>query len=253
LTAYFVGESEAITESEKNWDRIGLTAKKLAVLARITSELSEDSVINIGDDLMREMSYAFAKKEDECGFNGDGTSTYGGIVGVREKLKGVDGTIGNIKGLKVGTGNAYTELTLADFRGVVSLLPEYADTPNAKWFVNRSFYWNVMVGLLLAGGGVTAAEIEAARNKNFLGYGVETTPVMPKVEANSQVCAILGDLSLGARFGSRRGETVSSSEHSRFAYDEIEVKATERFDINVHDVGDTTDAGPVVGLITAAA
>lgn len=258
LTAYFVNEADAITASDKSWDRVNLVAKKLGVLARVSSELNEDSAISLGDDLAGEMAYAFANKEDECGFNGDGTSTYGGIVGAREKLKGLSGTIANIAGLYVGTGNAYSELTLADFEGVVGLLPQYADTPNAKWFVHRSFYYNVMVKVMLASGGVTAAEIEQARTKQFLGYAVEFAQVLPKAEANSQVCALLGDLSLAASLGSRRETTITMSEHSRFANDQIEFKGTERFDINVHSVGnaDATAAnrvpGPIVGLITAA-
>jgi HK97 family phage major capsid protein len=115
-----------------------------------------------------------------------------------------------------------------------------------------------MVKLMLASGGVTAAEIENARTKSFLGYEVAFSQVMPKAEANSQVCALLGDLSQAARLGSRREVTLAISEHSRFSYDEIEIKGTERFDINVHDVGNASataadrEAGPVVGLITAA-
>jgi HK97 family phage major capsid protein len=258
LTAYFDGESVAGTVSEKLWDRVGLTAKKIKVMARITSELNEDSLINTGDDLIGEIAYAFAEKEDRCGFLGDGSSTYGGIVGVNEKLKGLSGTIANISGLIVGSGNAYSELVLTDFEAVVALLPQYADTPMAKWFVHRSFYFNVMVKLMLAAGGVTAAEIEGQRTKSFLGYAVEFSQVQPKTEANSQVCAILGDLSKAARLGTRRDTTIAMSEHSRFSEDEIEIKGTERFDINVHDVGNATAtaadkvAGPVVGLITAA-
>lgn len=258
LTAYFVNEADAITASDKSWDRVNLVAKKLGVLARVSSELNEDSVISLGDDLAGEMAYAFANKEDECGFNGDGTSTYGGIVGACAKIKGLSATIAYIAGLQVGTGNAYSELTLTDFEGVVGRLPQYADTPSAKWFVHRSFYYNVMVKVMLASGGVTASEIEQARNKQFLGYEVEFAQVMPKVEANSQVCALLGDLSLAASLGSRRETTITMSEHSRFANDQIEFKGTERFDINVHSVGnaDATAAnrvtGPIVGLITAA-
>lgn len=258
LTAFFKGESETLEESEKLWGQVSLTAKKLTVLARYSSEVSEDSVIGLADDLMGEIAYAFANKEDLCGFNGDGTSPYGGMVGVREKLKGLSGTIANIAGLHVGSGNAFSELTLGDFEAVVGLLPQYADTPMAKWFVHRSFYYNVMVKVMLASGGVTAAEIEASRTKQFLGYTVEFAQVLPKTEANSQVCAILGDLTKAARLGSRRDTTIALSEHSRFAEDEIELRGTERFDINVHDVGNASataadrEAGPVVGLITAA-
>jgi HK97 family phage major capsid protein len=257
LDAYFVGESTAGTESDFETDRVSLTAKKLMTLVTYSSEVSEDAVISIGDEIARLSARAFAKKEDECGFNGTGASTYGGIVGVRDKLKNLSGTIANIAGLKVGTGNAYSELTLADFRGVVALLPEYADE-GAKWFVHRSFYWDVMVGALLAAGGVTATEIENARTQQFLGYPVVFSQVMPKVEANSQVCALFGDLAMGATLGDRRSYTIAMSEHVRFTADDTVFKATSRFDINVHSVGnaDATAAnrvpGPIVGLITAA-
>ena len=91
-----------------------------------------------------------------------------------------------------------------------------------------------------------------------MGYRVEFSQVMPKAEGNSQVCALLGDLSKAATLGSRRDTQIAFSEHSRFANDQIEIRGTERFDINVHDVGDynataaSQNPGPVVGLITAA-
>ena len=256
LDAYFVGESSVGTESDFETDRVSLTAKKLMVLVNYSSEVSEDAVISIGDEIARLSARAFAKKEDVCGFNGDGTSTYGGIVGAREKLKSQSGTIANIAGLQVGTGNAYSELVLGDFRGVVARLPEYADQ-DAKWFVHRQFYWNVMVAALLAGGGVTATEIENARNQVFLGYPVVFAQVMPKAEANSQVCALFGDLAMAATLGDRRMYSVALSEHARFTADDWVFRATSRFDINVHSVGNVSataadrEAGPIVGLITA--
>jgi HK97 family phage major capsid protein len=48
LTAYFEGEGDALTASDKAWDRVELTAKKLTVLARYSNELNEDAVINMG-------------------------------------------------------------------------------------------------------------------------------------------------------------------------------------------------------------
>lgn len=258
LTAVFEGEGDTGSVSTLGWDRVSLAAKKLMVLARYSSEISEDSLISMADTLANEMAYAFANKEDECGFNGDGTSTYGGIVGVRNKLLNLSATRANIAGLVVGSGNLYSELTLVDFEAVVAKLPEYADTPMAKWFVSRSFYFNVMVKLALAAGGNAATDIETTRGKRFLGYDVEFAQVMPKVEANDQVCALLGDLSKGSRMGTRRGTTISLSEHALHSSDQIQVRGTERFDINVHDVGNESstassrEPGPIVGLLTAA-
>src|SRR6185312_4673170 len=55
VTAYFVGESTAATLSDKQWDRVRLTAKKLMVLTKYSNELNEDAVLNIGDDLAGEI------------------------------------------------------------------------------------------------------------------------------------------------------------------------------------------------------
>jgi HK97 family phage major capsid protein len=255
LSAYWEGESDAGTESTKNWDRVGLTAKKKMVLAKYSTELNEDAVISIGDDLSGEIAYAFELANDQAGFIGDGTSTYGKIVGVTEALKNKYGTGGGV-GLVLGSGNAYSELVLADFSSVVAALPDFADARgNAKWYCSRSFFFNVMQKLALAAGGTTAGDIiNGIRTRQFMGYAVETTQVMPKAAANSQVPCFFGDLWLASRLGDRRMMTIRFSEHALQAFenDEIVIRGTERLDINVHDVGNATDAGPVVGLIMAA-
>lgn len=257
LTAYFVGESQAGTESDKGWDQISLTAKKLMTLTRVSSELAEDAVVNLADDLAGEIGYAFALKEDQCGFLGDGGSTFGGIVGLAPKMLSLSGTIANIAGLVVASGNLFSEFVLADFNAVVGKLPEYADA-RAKWYTSRFFWASVMQRLALAAGGVTAEEIEGKRTRTFLGYPVEVVQVMPKTDANSQVACWFGDLSSAASFGDRRQTTVAISEDRYFDTDEIGIKGTERFDITCHDLGnaDATAAnrveGPIIGLISAA-
>lgn len=258
LTAYFTNETASITESTAGWDSVQLTARKLGVLTRFSSELNEDAVVNLSDWLAGEIAYAFAQKEDDCGFNGDGTSTYGGIVGVRSALTNLSGTIANIAGLQVGTGNAYSELTLADFHGVVGKLPVYAQG-RAKWFVHNTFWSNVMEKLIIASGGAVPVDIvNGAPSRKFLGYPVVISQVMPATEANSQVCALLGDLTLGAMMGDRRATTLALDNSVYFASDEIALRGTERFDIVAHDVGNASATaasrvpGPIVGLITAA-
>ena len=260
LTAYWTGEAQEITRSTKTWDSVQLTAKKLAVLVAYSTELDEDAVINLGDDLASEIAYQFALKEDQAGFNGDGTSAYGNIVGLRAKILGLDATIANIAGLKVAAGNTYSEVVLNDFIATIGLLPVYADTPNAKWFMHKSVYYNLAARLEAAAGGVTGSEIrEGFRRPMFLGYPVEFAQVMPSVEANSQVVALFGDLSLAATLGDRRRTTLFTDPYSLASTDMIQLRGTERVDIIVHDVGNASSTaadrvpGPVVGLITAAA
>lgn len=252
VTAYFVDEDTAGTESNATWDRVTLSAKKIMVLSRVSSELNEDSVIDLGDKLAGEIAYAFARKEDDCGFIGTGTSSYGGVVGVSQRLVDVFTTSGGT-GLVLGAGNQWSELTLVNFHSLVGALPVYADTNRVAWFCHKTFFHTVMQKLAMAAGGVTAAEIaNGTRTPTFMGYPVVYVQAMPSTEANSQVPALLGDLYLAADFGDRRQTAIALSEHIYFTADAIGVRGTQRFDINVHDVGSTGVAGPVVGLLTAA-
>lgn len=258
LTAVFVGEGASGTESTKELEQVRLVAKKLMVISRYTSELNMDSVISIGDDLAYEISYAFAEKEDDCGINGDGTSTYGRIQGVRSALSTAAGspTTTSAGGVIVGAGNAYSELTLANFHSVVGILPEYADTPNTTWLVHRVFWSTVMQRLAFAQGGSTAGELQSGGRYEFLGYPVTISQKMPSTEANSQLCALLGDFTQGATFGDRSTDSIEFSTEatvggqSLWERDEIGIRGKERFDINVHSVGTTSVAGPIVGLQT---
>ncbi|MFN9433601.1 MAG: phage major capsid protein, partial [Planctomycetota bacterium] len=82
VQAYYIGESSTITPSDPVLNQIKLEAKKLATLTTMSSEISEDSVVSIAELLSRSIAYSFALAEDQAGFLGDGTSTYGGIVGL---------------------------------------------------------------------------------------------------------------------------------------------------------------------------
>jgi HK97 family phage major capsid protein len=281
VTSYFVGESTAPSLSDEAWDRVRMTAKKLMVLTKYSNELNEDAVLNIGDDLAGEIAYAFALKEDQCGFLGDGTSPYGGITGVITALmtrdpsfaSGSAFTPSNVMGLQVasgtGYGTSYNSISLSDFAKLMALVPEYADVRGGcKWYCSKAFWGGVMLKLALTVNGARIADIiDTPDRKRFIGYDVEIAQVMPKTSATSQVCCLFGNLAMASRLGDRRHTTINLSEHAlnAFEQDEIVIRGTERFDIVVHDVGDPTAAagpaknpivgnvaGPIVGLVTGA-
>jgi HK97 family phage major capsid protein len=270
LTAYPVGETAAATESSKSWDQVQLTAKDWMVISRYTGQLNDDAVVNIGDDLAGECAYAFAKAEDQAGFVGDGSSTYAGIVGLTTKFTNLTGTIANIAGLTVATGTGYgtnwNSVTLADFNAVVGNLPQYAYVGgNAKWYCSQAFWGSVMQKLALAAGGNQVMNIQGGSlTPMFLGFPVVIAQAMPVKSAVSQVACLFGDLSLAAKFGSRRETSIEFSREasvgsqSLWERNEIGIRAIERFDIVVHDIGNQSAtasqrvAGPMVGLITAS-
>jgi HK97 family phage major capsid protein len=62
------------------------------------------------------------------------------------------------------------------------------------------------------------------------------------------VLAYFGDLSLAAYLGDRRSTTVefSNAALNAFEQDELVVRGTSRFDINVANVGDASTAGALI-------
>lgn len=253
VTAYAVGDNTEITASDKTWANVEVVAKKWGALVKYSSELAEDAFISLADDLASEIAYAFARKEDDCGFIGDGTSTYHGVTGVVPKAND-----GNHAGTlyTAATGNtAFSTLDVADFQGMMGQLPQYA-AGMAKWYVSRVGYYQSMERLMAASGGVTMTELSSGlRVPLFLGYPVVFSQVMNSTttaQVSTAGLALFGDLNLAATMGERRGFTLSVSDDRYFELDQIGIKGTARFGINVHDLGDASTAGPLIVLKTPA-
>lgn len=257
LTMYAVGESQVITESSLTWDQFQLIARKWGVLSRITNELSADAIISVMDELAQDVAKASAQKKDEAGFLGDGTSTYHGIAGVSPELLRING-VDTGGGLILADGDLFKEITLANLNDLVSIVPDFPGI-DPVWFCSKLFYHSVMEKLLTAAGGNTVTNIEQGGNRRiFLGYPVQFSNVMPKADTTSQIACLLGDLDMSSDVGDRQATTIALSDSATvggenvFERDQKAVRWTERWDINNHDLGTATVAGPVVGLITAA-
>lgn len=248
LTAYFVGENTEITASDKSWNTISLTAKKLAVMCKYSSELAEDATISIADDLSSEVAYSMAVKETECGFNGDGTSTYGGIVGIKNALlAGSEYTAAN--------GNtSFGTLDLEDFEGMIGKLPRYPGI-QPRWYIHQAGWAASMLRLAAAAGGNTSREIEGGVQPMFLGYPVTLVSVMNSTltaQASTEGLVYFGDLRMAATFGSRRGVSIAVDGSRYFELDQLAIRGTERFDIVVHETGTASAAGPLLQMLTPA-
>jgi HK97 family phage major capsid protein len=242
-TVYYASEATAITASDITFGQVSLAAKKLAVLTIASKELGEDTVIDLGAALARDMAYAIAKEEDNACFNGDGTSTYGSITGILQAVYGLNATKANIAGVVVGaalSGAAFSNFTLANFQAMVAKLPTYAD--NAKWYMHKDLFFNGVADKLIALGGNAILDIQNAYTQapTLFGYPIEWVQNMPKTAAATTPVAILGDLSKGAAFGDRRAMTVEVSDQVKFVEDALTYKATERFAFNAHDVGNVS-------------
>jgi HK97 family phage major capsid protein len=246
LTAFFTGENQAAAESQAAWDNVNLTAKKLATLTRLSNEIAEDAVVSVADLLVGEIAYAFAAKEDDSGFNGDGTSAFGGIRGLT--VLAVDG---NHNACKVTASSAtLTALTIKDIMALIGTLPQYA-LPGAKFYMSQQTFYQVVGSITGAAGGNRIDTLTEGVQKRLLGYPVAIAQKLPIVTPGSgKAMFFFGDLSKASTMGERRGVTIKRSDHRYFENDQIGLLGTERIDINNHDMGDNSTAGPLVALIS---
>lgn len=247
-TAYFVGQTEATTESDESWDNVGLNARELSALTRMSRAWAEDAVIDVASHVTGGMARAFAAKEDDCLFNGDGTSTYGGIYGIRPKI--IDGTH-TAGAVDAASGHdIFSEIDADDLLTVSSALADYEGIM-PKWYCSKRAKALVFDALKVAGGGNTIITLEGASRKAWLEDEIEISSKMPKVITDLSDVAMLiyGDLRLGTTLGDRRGFAVQVLMERYAEYRQIGIIAWERFDLVVHSLGDNTDAGGIVALI----
>lgn len=252
LTAYFTAEGVAGTESDASWDSVQLTARKLMVLARMSSEVQEDAIIDLADTLAQEAAYAFAIKEDTVGFTGTGIGSDGGIVGVL--VKAIDGNHALAKVTASGSANScdvLTEITVDHLLDVMAAIPQYAK-PGCAWYCGPVAQELVFNAIKTAAGGNTGDSLSNAAAPRFLGYPIRVSPVFPDnatTDLSAAVMLAFGNLGMAASMGDRRGIRIALSTDKYFSEDQIAVKCTERFDINVHDLGSASVKSPFAVLV----
>jgi HK97 family phage major capsid protein len=248
LTAEFVGENTLIPDSDPTWEKVTLTAKKLVVSNRCSSEFLEDSTINLADYIVDEFARAFAEKIDACGWVGDGSAAYGSMTGAA----GVVGATAASLVTAAAGGVGFETLKIDTFTAAVGLLPQYAQR-NARWYVSPAGYAASMQRLGLAvsggiGGGNTADNLARGMGLSFLGFPVVLVHSLnTKLGSDpGKVKVLFGDLTLSSLYGVRREMTVKTSTERYAELDQTLLLATTRFACLTHD------AGPLVGIKTAA-
>jgi HK97 family phage major capsid protein len=214
-----------------------------------SSELDEDSVIDLGEFLATEAGYAFAVKEDDCGFNGDGTSGYGGMKGIATLFG--DGS--HNAGRYVASGHTtFDAITATDLALTMGLAPSIA-LGRAAWFTSPTGFAFMFARLTAtAGGCVVMPDVNGRLRPHYLGFPVITTQAITNTGSPSgKLMAAFGDLSLAATLGDRREVTLARATQGAglFENDSVGYRVTERVDVVVHDLGDNATAGPIVGLI----
>ena len=243
-----VGENVAAPEKNLEFSNVKLIAGHWAVMNRIPFSLIEDSVIDIAELVVDEMSLAFAQKFEQLLFTADGTAAYHNQTGIIPQLEAAGGA-----GSRVAAGagrDTPAELTMADFTSVIAALPAWA-LRNAAWYVSPAIFGLSMVPIAMAAGGNTKDDVAAGPNgARFLGFPVHLVHSMNSSPASApgKIMALFGDLSLAAAFGLRRNVTIKTDSSRYVEMDQLATVGFARAGAVALDLGSATKAGAIVGL-----
>ncbi len=219
-TIYYPAEAAAITESDVTFGQVQLTAKKLAALVKMSTEITEDSVLSMLDVVVDSIAYNIALEEDKNLFNGvAGGVNASGIAGDAS----VDDT--NVASVAALALTDLTECASGIGNPVVGAVNE--------WYMSPVVFHSQVRDLLNAAGGNAVADIENGQRPLLLGYPVNLVSCLPAAPASGELVAAFGDLRIGAYFGDRRALNFKTLNELYMENDQIGVVATERIDIQV--------------------
>jgi HK97 family phage major capsid protein len=122
---------------------------------------------------------------------------------------------------------------------------------NAKFYISQTGFATLFERLIANAGGNAISTLSGKIQYQYLGFPIVIAQKLPLITTSLTGQAMLhfGDLRLAAALGERRGVTIKQSTERYMDSDQIGILGTERFDINVHDMGDNTNAGPLVTMV----
>lgn len=128
VTVYWVDQGSAIASTQVVIGQESLELQKLGAIVSLTSELLEDTEIDLIAFIASRVAEGFAKAEDLAFFKGDGTSTYGDFTGL---LVATDGNTVTM------AGTTFASIDADDLLDMVDATPAGA-LANSKYYMNRT-------------------------------------------------------------------------------------------------------------------
>ncbi len=238
----YISEYGEITGADAEWGQIRIEAHKRGAIGYISDDLNGDALVRYTDTYVDSVSRALARVEDREFAIADGTSSFGGEVGLIATLA-AGGTV------EATGADAWEELTMAHFGALVAKLPEQYADGSEGFICSSSFY---AMGMLRAAGGAAQGFAEDG-TPLFMGKKVHLLSAMPSTSAAEQVCCLYGNWRESALFGDR-GLRFAISTKSPQVFDKglIALRAISRYGLVVRNGGTASAAGSFVGLKTAA-
>lgn len=217
------GEAEAISEGQPTFGQVQLVAKKAGLIVPVTTELFEDSAVDLNNILGRIFAEKLAYAIDYQAFRGDGTV----FTGIYE-----DSSINTVS---MGSGDtAFTNVAKNDLLNLVASVPASV-AQNGKFFMHRTIW--ALVQAMTDGSGNYIFNPET---KSIFGYPVVVTDVMPSSSDTAVSTGFIGFGDLSYLYvGNRRQMSIALADQATvgstnlYEKDMLALRVTERVAVAV--------------------
>lgn len=225
-----------LTAADLSFGSVEYRLRKLAAMCLYSTELAEDSVSDFSGVVERSIARTFAEKLDDASFNGDGTSTYGHVLGYKHAL--------HSDAVKTASTATPTSLVAADFAGCLAKLQKFDSPP--KWYMHSAVLFGVVMSSLeehvdISGGRIFFMGLEVVQCNSL--HSVLTS-------STGQMLCYAGSIADSALLAYRGEIKVVSQDTSGSAFnnDLIATRATQRLAPVVHARGAAAADRAMVGL-----
>jgi HK97 family phage major capsid protein len=251
VTAQWQDENVAITASDPTINNVTLTARKVTGATIVANELLQDSVISIADWVAAELGLSLANAIEAAAWSGNPANAPGVAGLVTSHTGGLLASSGATfaASLVTAAGDTPDEVTRANLLQMIATMPAHS-RQGAKWYVSPFFFSVCMQALELGLGG--AVSMQPGMGLTFLGSEVVLTDRLPSgADSTGVIMALYANLANSSFYGIRQGIEIASSDQVNFLSEQTVIKASARVAINHHNLGSSSVAGSVIGLVGA--
>ncbi len=250
-TAYWIDENAAITASDPTSNQVTLTAKKVTGAVVIASELLQDSIVSIADWIAAELALTLSNAVEAAAWSGN-PSNAPGVAGLVTSHTGglLAGSAATYAAsLVTAAGDTPDEVTKANLLAMMAAVPQHS-RQGAKWFCSPFFFATCMQNLDLAQGG--SVGLSQGMGPTFLGSEVVLTDRLPSgADSTGAIMALYGNMANSSYYGIRQAIEIASSDQVNFLSDQTVIRAVARVAITHANLGSSSVAGPIIGLVGA--
>lgn len=226
VQVYALEEGETIPEVDAEYSQVTLETKLFGAFTRWSTDFEEFGLTGVGEGWAERFARAIAKKMEQCGWLGDGTSTYNNMIGV---FNNADVTLQSLASGKT----AFGDMDYDDLVDLMAAVPDevYAEG-NSRFFMSNNMLW-LLAKLKDGEGRPLLASPTEGISRSILGEPIANSAVFPRLTDSAAGTKFMafGDLRRAYKLGVRTQMSIAFSPHAYFRQAQNSLRVLTRFGV----------------------